>query len=439
VRPASLPFAARRSLAIYNVAFPLVFVALLPGLLRRLFRRGNFRENFAQRFARYDRELVERFARERPLWIHAISVGEVMLALKLARQIHALQPTLPLVVSVTTSTGYAIARREQHERLTAIYNPLDAPSIVARALRIIQPRALVFIEAMWPNLLASAKRRGLPIAMVPRLSIRSAARFRRFRWLAGPIFELIDALYLQESGDIDEWVSLGARREQLLFTGSIKFDENGSATAGTEEQRSLLARLGVAPDAPVLLGGSTFPGEERILAETFQRLRVKFPDLFLIIVPRHVERSAGILEELAPLGLRIARRSAAGADHADALLVDTTGELREWYRLATVVFIGKSLTAKGGQNPVEPVAAGKPVVFGPHMGNFRGLVAEWRRDGAAIEAADALSLEEEVARLLARPDERNAMVGKAQRVLDQHKGATERVARRVIDLLPNAS
>ncbi len=423
---------ARRSLFIYNLFFPLVFVALLPGFLLRMLRRGGYREKFRQRLGRYTPEERARFARGEWIWLHSISVGETLLALKLARQIREREPGKSIALSVTTSTGFAVAQPHAGDWLEIIYNPLDAPWIVRRALDAVRPVRLIFIEAIWPNLLAAAKRRGLPVTFLPRLSPRSAARFRRFRFFTGPIFRLLDALAAAAPEDREAWQSLGVDSARIRATGNAKFDATAPTGGRTAEFRALLRDLGVPDDAPVLLGGSTFPGEERILADVFRELRAQFPALFLILVPRHVERAPDILRELAP-GLRIALRSRLSTRNlkpetspADALLVDTTGELRDWYALATVVFIGKSLTATGGQNPVEPVLAGRPVIFGPHMENFAPIVARWLAGDAAVQVRDAAELRAQCAALLADAPRRAQLAERARAIAAVHTGATER-------------
>ena len=426
-----LPADARRSLFIYNLFFPLVFVALLPGFLLRMLRRGGYREKFRQRFGRYSPEERARLARGEWIWLHSISVGETLLALKLARQIREREPGKCIALSVTTSTGFAVAQPHANDWLEIIYNPLDAPWIVRAALDAVRPVRLIFIEAIWPNLLAAAQRRGLPVTFLPRLSPRSAARFRRARFFTGPIFRLLDALAAAEPEDREAWQALGVDPARLHVTGNAKFDAAAPTGGRTAEFRALLRDLGVPDDAPILLGGSTFPGEERILADALRKLRAQWPALFLILVPRHVERAAAILAELEPTGLRLAVRSRLSTrnqkpETSDALLVDTTGELRDWYALATVVFIGKSLTATGGQNPVEPVLAGRPVIFGPHMENFAPIVARWLAGDAAVQVRDAAGLRAQLATLFADAPRRAQLAERARAIAAIHSGATER-------------
>ena len=426
-----LPADARRSLFIYNLFFPLVFVALLPGFLLRMLRRGGYREKFRQRLGRYSPEERARLARGEWIWLHSISVGETLLALKLARQIREREPGKCIALSVTTSTGFAVAQPHANDWLEIIYNPLDAPWIVRAALDAVRPVRLIFIEAIWPNLLAAAQRRGLPVTFLPRLSPRSAARFRRARFFTGPIFRLLDALAAAEPEDREAWQTLGVEPARLHVTGNAKFDAAAPTGGRTAEFRALLRDLGVPDDAPILLGGSTFPGEERILADALRKLRAQWPALFLILVPRHVERAAAILAELEPTGLRLAVRSRLSTrnqkpETSDALLVDTTGELRDWYTLATVVFIGKSLTATGGQNPVEPVLAGRPVIFGPHMENFAPIVARWLAGDAAVQVRDAAGLRAQLATLFADAPRRAQLAERARAIAAIHSGATER-------------
>ncbi len=431
-----LPRDARRSLLIYNLFFPLVLVFLLPGILLRMFRRGGFREKFGQRLGCYDVKDRARFGSGRWLWIHSISVGETLIGLKLARELHAHAPEFQIAISVTTATGFALASESESEWLAALYNPIDAAPCVRAALDLIHPEKLLLIEGeVWPNLVAECRTRRIPVSLVnARLSPRSERRMRAARRWVGPIFRLLDEIFAPEKDDIARWQSLGVSAEKIRVTGSIKFDSMSGASAREAEFRALLAPIGVSESTRILLGGSTWFPEEKTLAEMLPRLRREFSDLFLILVPRHVERAAEILRALAPL--RVARRSALPlAQPCDALLVDTTGELRDWYALATVVFVGKSLPEvgqPGGQNPAEPAALGRPVLFGPRMDNFTSIVDHLVEHGAARMIADAPALEREIATLLRDLASRTAMASAAETALAAHAGAAERTARRII-------
>jgi 3-deoxy-D-manno-octulosonic-acid transferase len=431
--PNSLPLKTRLIIRFYNLLFPFALAVLLPGFLMRMFRRGNYRDRFGQRFGIYSGSLRRRVAGKNWTWIHAVSVGEALIALKLAKKMKARRADLHLVLSTTTSTGFALASKSAADWLEVIYNPVDFPPFVRRALDVFRPEQIVLIEAeVWPNLVGSARRRGIPVSLVnARLSPRSESRFRRFRFLTGPLFRMLNLICVQEQEDIARWESLGVDRARLQCPGSIKFDHSGSKPARLAEFRALLDSLGVKPDAPVLLAGSTFAGEEKILAHLLLELRPRFPDLFLIIVPRHVERTPEVVEDLKSAGLTCALRTKTEGHppgKIDCLVVNTTGELRDWYSVGTVIFIGKSLTAVGGQNPVEAVVAGKPVLFGPHMENFAAVVNRWLERGAAIQVADGGGLAAEVGRLLADPRLRESMSAKACQAVAPHQGATERTA-----------
>ena len=427
---------AKLPLLIYNLFFPLAFLAMLPGLLRRMLRRGNYQRKFGQRFGRYDSAVRERLAGGGWVWVHSISVGETLLALRLIRQMRELRPGLRVVLSATTSTGFALAEQNASEWLEPVYNPIDAWPLARRALATLRPERLIFVEAVWPNLLAQAAARGIPTSLIARLSPRSEARFRRFRFFTGPLFRLLDSISVQEPGDAATWQSMGAQARQIHVTGNIKFDQPAQRDGRAAQFRAVLDRLSVQADAPVLLGGSTFPGEEGMLARICMRLRAQFPGLFLIIVPRHVERTNEAAAEITEAGLSFALRSAESrrATPPGCLLVNTTGELRAWYELATVVFIGKSLSpvATGGQNPVEPVFAGKPVLFGPHMENFRTVVSRLLQADAAIESPGEAALEVAVTALLRDSARRDTLARRALEIVSAHQGATDRTARLVL-------
>jgi len=411
---------------------------MLPSLLVRLVRRGNYQHGFGQRFGAYSPEVRSRIGNGGRIWIQSISVGETMVALKLARKIKSLQPDAKLVVSATTSTGFAIAAASQSEWLEAIYNPLDLPLIVKRALDLIAPSQLIIIEGMWPNLLAMTKQRGASTSLVARLSPRSEARFKKFRWLTGPCFRLIDRIFVQEPEDVARWEQLGALPANVDCVGGIKFDLDGADSSRESEFRQFLQSLGIEPGIPIILGGSTFAGEEALLAKILLELRKQIPELVLILVPRHVERTPEIVPELKGLGLKIALRTEPipNGQHArpDCLIINTTGELRDWYRVATVAFIGKSICSSGGQNPVEPAAIGKPVVFGPHMENFRAIVSTLLEHRAAIQIRDAQELQQQLARLLTDSAFRSEFSTNALKAVVPHQGATSRCAKKLLEL-----
>lgn len=423
---------------LYNLAFPFVLLALLPSFLFRMLKRGKYRHKFGQRFAIYSPRVRRKLSCGGWTWVHAVSVGEVLIALKLIRELRSRDPELPVVLSTTTSTGYALASKETDDQLEVIYNPVDFFWTARRAIRLIRPRRLLLVEAeVWPNLTAEAKARGATLALVnARLSRRSESRYRMIRPLAAPIFNQLDLLCVQEPADALRWEALGVVPRKILCTGSIKFDDRVDDSRVRQDFREVLVKLGVGRSAPVIVAGSTHSGEESLIGEIVVRLKQNFPDLFYVVVPRHAERWREVREQLEKLGLRVALRANedSSSTNPDTLLVNTTGELRDWYDQATVVFIGKSLTAHGGQNPAEAVAAGKAVVFGPNMENFSSLAAQLVRAGGASQVADAIKLEEEFGKLLSDAVKRSQLAANGARCLEAHYGATARTCQALENL-----
>jgi 3-deoxy-D-manno-octulosonic-acid transferase len=423
---------------IYNLLWPLGLLFFLPGYLLKMLRRGGYREKFGQRLGIYGAEIRPRLAKQRSTWLHAVSVGEVTVALKLAHALRALQPNLHCVLTTTTTTGFALANKSASPWVEVMYTPLDFWPIIRRAFAIIHPARILLIEAeVWPNLVAEAHVRRIPIALVnARLSPRSENRFRLFRLLVAPTFRLLDLVCVQEAEDVDRWRGLGVEPNRIRHTGSIKYDPVSLAeridTGGID-----VSDLDAFAERPVLFGGSTHRGEEEILAKAFLKLRQKFPLLCLFIAPRHVERLREIRAQLGALSLHVrlaSKLATLGHAKPECVLLDTTGQLRNWYPIATVVFIGKSLMAHGGQNPVEPIIGGKPVIFGPHMENFATLAMSLVANNGAIEVNDAGDLERAAEKLLRDGETRRLLVQNARKVLAQHRGATARTAQLIVDL-----
>ncbi|HZJ37633.1 MAG TPA: glycosyltransferase N-terminal domain-containing protein [Chthoniobacterales bacterium] len=422
----------------YNLLYPLGLLLFLPGQIAKLVRRGNYRYKFGQRLGFYDREVRARLSSHSSTWIHAVSVGEVAIALKLAAKLRELDPEFFCVLTTTTTTGFAFATSKRRNEMEVLYSPLDFWPVMRRAYSAIRPIRVVLVEAeVWPNLAAEARSRGVPLALVnARLSKRSEQRFHRFLFLVRPTFRCLDLVCVQEPEDVERWIALGVSRDRIRDIGSIKYDPAETQINSTVPFQ-VLQIFRIDESRPILFGGSTHAGEETILGEIYQRLRAQFPDLALIIAPRHVERVNEIKAVLERLGMNVRRRCEAETERLsspDCLLLDSTGELQDWYAVASIVFIGKSLTAHGGQNPVEPILAGKPVLFGPHMENFIALAQALVANRAAIQVNDSRALEDKIAWLLREPQAAAALVTNAQAVLARHSGSTERAAKLTVDL-----
>lgn len=422
---------------LYNLLWPIGLLFFLPGYLLKMFRRGGYRHKFGQRLGIYDVDLRARLAAQKSLWLHAVSVGEVMIALKLAEAIRTLQPEVRFVLTTTTTTGFAFASKNVSSWIEVLYSPLDFWPIMRRAFAVIRPAKIILVEAeVWPNLAAAAHARRIPLALVnARLSPRSEKRFHRFRFVVAPIFRLLDLVCVQEAADVERWTAIGVPRGKIQVVGSIKYDPK-DIRIDLAVPEKVLAACKIDNQRPIILGGSTHAGEEEILGKIFHELRTEFADLFLIIAPRHAERAREIQRAYRELGLRVALRSRSLTVEPpiDCLVLDSTGELRNWYTIATVVFIGKSLTARGGQNPAEAIVAGKPVVFGQHMENFAAFARSLVEGRGALQISSANELERAIVDLLRDAGLRQRLAENAREMLNSHRGATARTAA-LIDLL----
>jgi 3-deoxy-D-manno-octulosonic-acid transferase len=417
---------------IYNLAFPLVVIGMLPWLIQRMIRRGKYRHKFGQRFSIYSRRVRARLKLREWTWIHAVSVGEVLIALKFMRELKAQDDSRRFVLSTTTSTGFALASENRCSWIEPIYNPMDFFLFTWRALDLIRPKQIILIEAeVWPNLVTQAKNRGIPAFLVnARLSPRSEARFRKFRFFTAPLFNQLTAICVPDEEDVERWTRMGVSKDKIIRTGSIKFDEPESKTTSGRDFWPILESFGVKRECPIFLGASTHAGEELALARVFLDLREQVPGLVFLSVPRHAERARSVVQELHGIGLRVGLRSefesAVGSDPVDAVVVDTTGELRDWYRCATVVFVGKSLLHRGGQNPAEPIGCGCPVIVGPHMRNFDVLVRQLVRHHGIVQVDSAAAIAPAATALLSSPERRNQLVANGRNVIASHRGATRR-------------
>jgi len=426
--------------ALYNILFTLGFALSSPYYFWRLRRRGNWQKGFSQRFGKYDSKLKQAITNRHVLWAHAVSVGEVNLCTQLIRALEPRMPNLKVVVSTTTTTGMGNLESKLPSHISKIYYPIDRRKCVARALATVHPEAIVLVEAeIWPNFLWRARDLGKPIFLVnARLSERSYRRYKLLGFLFRPLFASFTAVGAQNEEDAARFRELGCRPEAIHVVGNLKFDAAVIPERRPLDVPALLRQIGVPPGAPVLLGGSTHDGEEAILAEQFLRLRARFPELFLVLVPRHAERSRQVGRELEKRGVRFVYRneilnhtqSQAGA--VECLLVNTTGELQHFYQQATVIFVGKSLTAEGGQNPIEPGALGKAMVFGPHMQNFADVTRSFLESNGAMQVRNAAELESSLAELLADEPHRVQLGRNALKVVRENLGAIERTVDMIV-------
>lgn len=424
---------------LYNILFGVFFILSSPYYFWRLWRRGSWRTGFWQRFGYYDPKFKQAITNRHVLWLHAVSVGEVNMCTQLIRALEPRLPNLKIVISTTTTTGMGNLQGALPGH-SKIYYPVDFRGSVRRALKNVWPEAIVLVESeIWPNFLWAASDLRIPVFLVnARLSNRSYPRYRQLGFLFRDLFAAFADVGAQSEADAKRLVELGCRPEAVKVVGSLKFDAAKVQPGRATHVAAMLRQLGVPDFARVLVAGSTHPGEETVLADQFLRLRERFPDLFLVLVPRHFEKARKAGQNLAKLGLKFVLRTEVTEatryepGDVDCLLVNTTGELTAFYERATVVFIGKTLKAKGGQNPIEPAVLGKPIVFGPHMENFAEIARSFVEAGGAVQVRNAAELEQMLGELLEDGERRDYMGRRALAVVQQNQGGVERTAEMLV-------
>jgi 3-deoxy-D-manno-octulosonic-acid transferase len=419
---------------LYNLLFPVVFLAMLPYYLFRMGRRGGYARGFLQRLAVYDAALRARLSAAPRVWVHAVSVGETYVALRFMDEWRTREPGTRFVMSVNTSTAHALAAKSLPPGDVLVYFPVDVPPVLALALRRLRPRLLVLTEGeFWPNLIRMCRARGIPVALINgRMSDRSFRGYGRFRPLFRAVLRRIACLCLQGERDRERFLALGADAATVHVTGSGKYDVALKEPGDPAKGAAILATAGMGQGDLILLGGSTWPGEEDVLLDFLAARRARFPSLKLVLVPRHAERRDEVVQAIRRRGLPFVQRS-RGTTSAEAviLLADTTGELRHLYTVATAIFVGKSLTQHGGQNLIEPAACGKPVVVGPNMENFADITRDFLAAGAVLQVADAERLAEALDRLLAEEAPRREQGARAAALVARNRGSVAAMVEQV--------
>jgi 3-deoxy-D-manno-octulosonic-acid transferase len=421
----------------------LLILAASPWLLWSAVRKGKYRDGYTEKLF----GLVPRRTSDRKcIWLHAVSVGEVNLLAPLLRMIEREEPDWECMISTTTKTGMALARRKYTDH-TVFYCPLDFTWAVNSAMRRIRPDVLVLAELeLWPNLVLAARRHGARTAVINgRLSEHSFQGYRRIRWLVSRLLPKVDLVAAQDESYAKRFRALGAQPEAVHVTGSMKYD--GAQTDRDNPATRRLADLaGIKPDDIVFLAGSTQEPEEEIALEVFRRLSPEWPQLRLIIVPRHPERFDAVARMLDTSGLAWQRRTkletgsreqGAGSNASGSLLpapcsvllVDAIGELGAWWGTAQIAFVGGSLGNRGGQNMIEPAAYGAAIAFGPNTRNFRDIVVALLDRDAAVVVADQVGLTNFVRDCLLNRAAAHARGRRAACLVHEQLGATERTFR----------
>ena len=440
---------------IYNLLFGVVWVFLLPGFLLRMFRRGGYAARMGDRFALYPPDVMAKFrsvgaasskavgrldssGHEIPplsewVWIHAVSVGEVQVAGQLMREWRNVEPSVRFCFSTTSSTGWKMAEREVTENDVLIYNPLDFPNFVKSALGVIRPRAIVLTESeIWPVFIRAAAKRGVPLFLVnARVSDRSAPRYRLARCFFKDVFGCFTRIFAQSELDKSRLVAAGAPSDKVEVTGSFKFDVAHLNPVKEAELREWLS----GAKGRILLGGSTWPGEDEVLLKIVKTL----DDATLVIAPRHFEKADAVEANIRRAGFACVRRSrgdvAAKSGEKAVYLADTTGELMGLYGISDVVFVGKSLCEHGSQNMIEPCLCGKPTFVGPFTENFRPVMSDLMEGDAIIQVADEAALADEISRIWRDRDAAKSLGERATAAVLRRQGVVEKCVAEIREVL----
>ena len=424
---------------VYNALFSVAYAAMLPSFLLRMKRRGGYKARMGDRFADYPEDILKTLSSEPAasrIWIHAVSVGEVQVAGQLMRALRKLDPSVRFVFSTTSSTGWRTAEKEVEPEDVLIYNPLDFPRLVRKAFDVVRPKAIILTETeIWPNFIREAKSREVPLFLAnARISDRSAPRYKALRCFFGEIFRSFSKTYVQSDLDADRLVAAGADRARMEVTGSFKFDV---AKRRPDKEAELREWIG---DGRILLGGSTWPGEDDVLLRIIPELP---EDVKLVIAPRHFEKADVVETNIVKAGFRCIRRSRGDSasngngDGRAVFLSDTTGELMGLFGIASAAFVGKSLCAHGSQNMIEPCLCGIPTVVGPYTENFRPVMSDLLAADAIVQVKNETELRAVVKRFF-DPEERGfaeSLGEKAKAAVERRRGATEKCASDILSLL----
>jgi 3-deoxy-D-manno-octulosonic-acid transferase len=423
---------------LYNGLLLLASLGGLPYFALKSLRVRKYRAGVLQRFGHVPQEVVAALKGTRPLWLHAVSVGEVIAAAPLVSALRRRFPQLPILVTTVTETGQATAR-DKMAAAACLYFPLDYPWVVRRVIGRIQPRLFLMVETeIWPNFLRELTRQGIPALLVNgRISPRSFRGYRRLKPFMRHVLRAITNFNMQTKVDAERIIAIGAEPSRVQITGNIKYDLAIDSLTSAQEH-ALRADLGLG-EAPVFMAGSTHRGEEDIVLEAYLQARAQVPMLRLLLAPRHLERldeiEALLRSHRVPARRRSQGRVASHEGEAPVLLLDTIGELATLYAVGTVVFVGGSFVPIGGHNVLEPAAHWKAIVFGPHMHNFHQIAAALLEAGGALQVQTPAALGGAITDLLRHPERRQALGEGAYRVLCAKQGAIERNVQLIEQLL----
>ena len=426
---------------IYSLATAVVLVACAPYFVYQALRHSKYLGSLRQRLGYLPVSL--NLDAEPSIWVHAVSVGEVLAARPLVGELRKQYPALRLYLSTTTRTGQQLARQSVPDVDGTFYLPFDWTFTVRRTLQRVRPRLFVMMESeIWPNLLRECKVRGVKAVVVNgRISRRSFPRYRLVkRWFSRVLAD-VDRFCVQGDETARRLIALGADPGRVVVTGSLKFDALQTVPVPGRGPQRVLRFFRVRTGRPVLMAGSTLKGEEETVVRAFNRLRATpgGQGALLVIAARHPERFAEVERLCRQEGLSTARRTELPIDdepRVDAVILDTIGELAHLYQIATAVFVGGSIVPAGGHNILEPAAHGKAIVFGPHMENFNEITETFLANDAAVRVQSEGELEEALLSLMGDPVRRARLGAAARALVVANRGAKDKTLSAIADVLP---
>ncbi|MFA5088716.1 MAG: 3-deoxy-D-manno-octulosonic acid transferase [Candidatus Omnitrophota bacterium] len=405
---------------VYDLIYALVVVFYIP----YLFFKKKWHPGMKVRLAFWPLSLKEALRAKSHIWVHAVSVGEILAVKGIIQRLKAAYPEDQIVLTTVTQTGHQLAITNFPNDIV-IYAPLDFSCIVNRYIRWIKPKIYITAETeIWPNLFLALHKKGVPLVLVNgRISEQSLRRYQRIKFFLRDVLRAVSVFCMQSQLDAERIISLGAPDSRVHVIGNMKLDDLPDGSKITLEE------LGFRPEESLWIAGSTHPGEENILLDVFASIGGEFPGLRLVLAPRHIERVEEVIQLVREKGFKPVRfsQSRSGQQSADSvMIVDTIGHLRYLYSLAKVVFVGKSLTAQGGQNIVEPAFFGKAIIVGPYVQNFKDVVESFQREGAIVQVKDSRELLITMRRLLQDSRELARIGSAAKAVVQKYQGATQR-------------
>ena len=419
---------------LYNILFPILFLCYLPFYAVHFIRRGGLTVDFWERFGIFPKAIKKRLAAlKAPVWIHAVSVGETVAAVSFIQMWLQRHPDEEFVFSCGTSTGFATARQKLPAQVVAIYCPIDCWWMIHHTFKLVHPRLLGILEVeIWPNLILQAKKFGAKLVLINgRLSDNSSRGYAKWGFFFRKLFRAYDALCIQTPEDQARLERVIGEDHRIHTVGTVKFDQVPDRT-GADLQIPLAKAFGTRP-VKLFCVGSTHPGEEELICQAFAKLLVTHTDWRMVLVPRHAERAAEVIQILDTFHLHwhsiqpVPNTIPAADGDCQVLLVNTTGQLMNYYQVADLCYVGKSLAGQtGGHNIIEPAIFGKAILYGSHMENFRQVDELFQQAEAAMVVKSDEAFQGSLHTLMGSESLRNDLGRKARALVEKHRGAIQR-------------